>query len=186
MRTPPDPVERGPKKLKARYNDLLEFAVASRIVSVLGGQLSETPRGMVLRITAATLGINAAFQLSDASGPDGKKIGISNGTVTGPGYNALPAGMTPGGTPAYTQAVSGSDKYAWIYVAWDTTGASPAITSVSIDVGAALPASSDTAQYIPLGDFDATGTAIRIGAGGIGIGSQAVQNCSGICLAGPI
>ena len=187
MRKPPDPVKRGPKKLKDRYNELLEFAVASRIITVLGGTLAESPGGTALQINAPSNGApTPPFQLIDASDEDGKKIGISNGTVTGPGWNALPDGMTPGGVPLYPLEVSAADKYAWIFVAWDTSGETPVITLVSLAVGPALPASSATAQYIPLGDFDASGTRIQIGSGAVGIGSQIVQNCSGVFLAGPI
>ncbi len=47
---PPHPLDKGPKFLQDAFADLLKFSTASRIKTVLGGTLNETPDGMGLTI----------------------------------------------------------------------------------------------------------------------------------------
>jgi hypothetical protein len=120
------------------------------------------------------------FSLYDAGSGN---LGITNGTVAGPSFApAFPTGGSPamvaGGSPPALFPVSGSG-FAWLKITWTGITSGSTVTAVEIDTGLTVPTNTTTAQYISLGDYNNTGSAIAIGSGVVGIGSQTVQICNG-------
>ena len=137
------------------------------------------------------------FSLFDASTKVGdvvtKQIRITNGLISlmgslgfSEGITGLPSGMTEGGTPPYIIELSDTDKYAWLGIEFDDSGDQALVSSIWIAAGATCPANTLTELYIPLGDFDASGTSsVAIGSGNPGIGSQSILYCGGASMFGP-
>lgn len=146
MRKPPAQVQRGPKSWKQRYNDLLDFARASRIVSVLGGKLSETPDGMILRIGSyAEGGLVYPWDAIDTASESGATLQILPGYINGD----TATGMTI--DARYEIAITNGSTLTWLEIT--TEEPSMSITGIELMEGSALPENTGTVFHWPLHSF---------------------------------
>lgn len=176
------------------WNEFIDSIAALEITSFVGGKF-KVGKSTTLEAAPGS-GSSTAPDFSlyvGAPDDDGNpQLGITNGIISGyedqSGNNGLPAGMTAGGDPAYLIGVEASDKVVWIEIDFDIdtdSGNINGMSSISIDVGESLPASTDTTFYLPLGDFAVSGKTLSIGSGKSGKGSQIVSRCGDQWQNGP-
>lgn len=130
--------------------------------------------------TAFNSMIDFSLYVAGKDGSGNPKLGIRDGVVNG----VLPAGMSPGGYPAYVITPSPGDTVAWLEqdVTLDASGVIVSST-LSINTGNAMPSDSaaqisDSGSYFKgLGTFSIAAGVLKIGSGLQGIGSQRFSLC---------
>ncbi len=148
-----------PKPLRAWIDALLLWLIANRVIEGLNVQITDASGGgKQISALGGSGGLLSPpqkfpFQLLVVVVSSVQKIRVRYGTVNG----TEPSGMSPGDDPPYIIAPDGTTGYVYLVVGVDDDYA---MTSLSIDVGATVPADTTSELYLQIGSYAGAGTAL--------------------------